>query len=194
MAILRSVQRVTSTPPGRRARRPAGTSSPRSRRAPPPERADVLEFLGLIWAVDHALSRTSRRMEATLGITAQQRLVLRIVGRFPGIPAGHVARLLHIHPGTLTGIVRRIERRGLIARRSDANDGRRALLGLTEEGRLLDVETPGTVEAAVQRTLENAPAEQIEAVREVLCSIARNLDPGAERADAKQAGRNLVRW
>jgi DNA-binding MarR family transcriptional regulator len=137
---------------------------------------DVLDFLRLIWAVDHALSRTSRAMEGALGVTAQQRVVIRIIGRFPGIPAGHVARLLHIHPGTLSGILRRIERRGLVSRRSDAHDGRRTLLGLTEKGRLLDVETPGTVEAAVQQALDGASAERIEAAREMLRAIAHHLD------------------
>lgn len=141
-----------------------------------PALGEVLDFLRLMWAVDHALSRTSRAMEVALGVTAQQRLVIRIIGRFPGIPAGHVARLLHIHPGTLTGILRRVERRGLVSRRSDPHDGRRTLLGLTEKGRLLDVETAGTVEAAVQRALESTSAERIEGARELLRAIAEHLD------------------
>jgi DNA-binding MarR family transcriptional regulator len=150
-----------------------------------PRLGEVLEFLRLIWAVDHALLRTSKRMEAALGISAQQRLVIRLVGRFPGIPAGHLARLLHVHPGTLTGVLRRIEKRGLVARRSDARDGRRALLGLTERGRLVDVEAEGTVEAAVQRAIEAASPAKLEAARDVLRAIARNLDPAAARPGSR---------
>lgn len=152
--------------------------------AAPLELGVVLDFLRLVWAVDHGLLRTSRRMEAVLGITAQQRLVIRIVGRFPGIPAGQVARLLQIHPGTLTGILRRIEQRGLIARRSDPRDGRRALLGLTERGRRLDVEAEGTVESAVQRAIQGAAPSQVEAARTILRAIAENLDADRSRAPA----------
>src|SRR2546423_15613008 len=60
--------------------------------APKPEGADqlgpVLEFMKQLWAVDHGLQSASKRMEASFGITGPQRLVVRIVGRFPGIAAG----------------------------------------------------------------------------------------------------------
>src|SRR5206468_4578402 len=61
----------------------------------------VLDFMRLLWAVDHALQSASKRMEATFGVTGPQRLVVRIVGRFPGIAAGRVAQILHVHPSTL---------------------------------------------------------------------------------------------
>ena len=35
-------------------------------------------------------------MERSLGITAPQRLVLRCVGKFPGVSAGRLATLLHL--------------------------------------------------------------------------------------------------
>ena len=61
----------------------------------------------LLWAVDHGLQTRSKRMAVGLGITGPQRLVLRIVGRFPGISAGQLSRILHLDPSTLTGILRR---------------------------------------------------------------------------------------
>jgi len=136
----------------------------------------VLDFMRLIWAVDHALQRTSKRMEMTIGVTGPQRLVIRIIGRFPGIPAGHLARLLHVHPSTLTGMVKRLERQGLVRKRADPRDGRRLLLSLSDKGRLFDVEAEGTVEAAIQRVLELAGSEQIEAACELLGSIAEALN------------------
>jgi len=60
-----------------------------------PEGADqlgpVLEFMKLLWAVDHGLQSISKHMESRFGITGPQRLVVRIVGRFPGISAGALA-------------------------------------------------------------------------------------------------------
>lgn len=141
-----------------------------------PALGKVLEFMRLIWEVDHALQRTSKRMEATIGVTGPQRLVVRIIGRFPGIAAGHLARLLHVHPSTLTGIVKRLERQGLVRKRSDPRDGRRLLLSLSSKGRRFDVKAEGTIEAAIQRALERAPLGQIEAARALLSSIARTLN------------------
>jgi DNA-binding MarR family transcriptional regulator len=144
-----------------------------------PVLGEVLEFMRLIWEVSHVLEQTSKRMESTLGVTGPQRLVIRLVGRFPGIPAGHLAKLLHVHPSTLTGIVKRLESQGIVRRRSDPRDGRRSLLGLTDRGRELDVETQGTVEAAIQQTLERTPHAKLEAAREVLASIVESLgSPG----------------
>jgi len=154
-----------------------------------PALGGVLEFMRLIWEVDHALQRTSKRMEATIGVTGPQRLVVRIIGRFPGIPAGHLARLLHVHPSTLTGIVKRLERQGLVRRRADPRDGRRLLLSLSKKGRLFDVEAEGTIEAAIQRALDRAPSDQIEAARALLASIAGTLN-GLEGPMAEDRRRN----
>jgi DNA-binding MarR family transcriptional regulator len=140
-----------------------------------PALGPALDFLRVIWAVDHSLQTTSRRMERTIGVTGPQRFVLRIVGRFPGITAGHLARLLHLHPGTLTGIVDRLEREGLLRRRVDPRDRRRTLLGLTAKGRGLDVATEGVVEAAIQRVLDETPAAKVRAAREVLEAIVQAL-------------------
>ena len=55
-------------------------------------------------------------MDDAFGVTGPQRLVIRIVGRFPGIPAGQLAATLRIHPSTVSDVVQRLERRGLIQR------------------------------------------------------------------------------
>src|SRR2546430_12229285 len=133
----------------------------------PPERHDgkdpplggVLDFLRLLWAVDHALQSASKRMESNFGMTGPQRLVMRIVGRFPGIAAGRVAQILHVHPSTLTGILKRPEARGLLQRRADPRDARRALFILTPRGRKLDTVRTGIVEQAVRRGRAKGPPQ-----------------------------------
>lgn len=140
-----------------------------------PELGEVLEFMRIIWQVDHALQRTSKRMETTLGVTGPQRLVIRIVGRVPGIPAGQLAKLLHLHPSTLTGILQRLEQRGLIRRRADPRDARRTLLALSDKGRAFDVDAAGTVEACVAQVLKRTGAHKISAAREVWAEVAMQL-------------------
>ena len=55
------------------------------------ELGQVLEFMQALWAVDHELQSSSKRQEAQTGVTGPQRLVIRMVGRFPGIAAGKVS-------------------------------------------------------------------------------------------------------
>jgi len=141
-----------------------------------PDLGAALEFMRAIWALDHALQKTSKHMEKALGITAPQRLVVRILGRFPGMQAGQLAAILHLHPSTLTGVLKRLQRQGLITRRVDPRDRRRATLGLTVRGRTLDVETEGKVEAAVREICaELAEAKVGEAV-EVLTRLTETLE------------------
>jgi DNA-binding MarR family transcriptional regulator len=151
--------------------RPLG---PSARAAPAIDRAR--EFLQLLWRIEHALNTTSKRMTVELGLTDPQRLVLGLVGRFPGLTPGRLARLLHVHPSTLTGVLRRLERRGWLDRRTDPRDARRVRLGLTPRGRALDPGAPGTVETAALRTLAREPTGRIRAVRDLLARFADELE------------------
>jgi DNA-binding MarR family transcriptional regulator len=135
----------------------------------------VLDFMRALWALDHSLQSASKRMEAQLGVTAPQRLVIRIVGRFPGISAGEVSEILHLHPSTLTGVLKRLEQRGLVARRADPGDARRALLDLTAQGRDVDGLRSGTVESAVRRALRRMPPAAVRTVREATEILAGEL-------------------
>ncbi len=130
-----------------------------------------IEFMRLLWAIDHGLQLTSKRMSAALGVSELQRLVIRIAGKFPGISAGRLAAILHLDPSTVTPVLKELSRRGLIDRRSDPRDHRRLLVGLTSKGRVLDVPAPGTVESAVQGALEQLPVAKIEAARQVLSAV-----------------------
>ncbi|MCC6551621.1 MAG: winged helix-turn-helix transcriptional regulator [Polyangiaceae bacterium] len=128
----------------------------------------ALDFLQRLWALNHALECVSIHMDRTLGITAQQRLIVRFVGKYPGVTAGQLATLLHLNPGTISTSLKRLEDRGLLDRRRDPRDKRRVALGLTAAGRALDRPAAGTVEHAVERLLETARAEDIAATGAVL--------------------------
>lgn len=135
----------------------------------------VLEFMRTLWALDHELQRRSRRMAVHQGVTGPQRLTLRIIGRNPGISAGGLAAILHLHPSTLTEILRRLQRRGFVRRTSDPNDRRRALFDLTVPGRRCDAARSGTVESAVRAALARLSGREIASARAVLARLAREL-------------------
>jgi MarR family transcriptional regulator, organic hydroperoxide resistance regulator len=152
------------------------TSSDRSREPPEPlGLGDVIEFMQLLWAVNHGLEASSKQMSAKLGVTGPQRLVIRIVGRRPGIAAGRIAEILHVHPSTLTGVLRRLVQRGILTRQVDRADGRRALFDLTGAGKKVDELRSGTIEAKVRRALGKVSPREVAATRRVLAAVAGSL-------------------
>jgi MarR family transcriptional regulator, organic hydroperoxide resistance regulator len=155
-----------------------------------PALGDVLEFMRLLWAVDHGLQKKSKLMAGSIGLTGPQRLVIRIAGRFPGISAGQLAAILHVDPSTLTGVLRRLQQRGLLSRRPDPKDARRAALGLTRRGRKMDVEATGTIESVVCELLATQPQQRIRATREVLRVLAASLGVHDQRESAERRTRS----
>jgi DNA-binding MarR family transcriptional regulator len=151
-----------------------------------PRLGGILDFMRLLWAVDHGLQAGSKRMQSTLGVTGPQRIALRIIGRFPGISAGELAAVLKIHPSTLTGILARLTSRRLVKRWPDPKDARRARLGLTAAGLALNDRRGGTVEAALARALVDVSESRMRAAEEVLQVVIRALGVALDEGQAEE--------
>lgn len=113
----------------------------------------ALDFMRTLWRLNHALELVSGHMERELGITAQQRMVIRCLGKRPGIVPSELATLLHLDRSTISSALKRMERDGLLVRRSGTADRRRVTLWLSAKGKKLDQPSSETVESAVERTL-----------------------------------------
>src|SRR5262245_42577654 len=136
----------------------------------------VLDFMRLLWSIEHGLQRISKRMESERGITGPQRLVLRVVGRFPGLSASELAHIVRLHPSTITGILQRLEARGLLERARDPSDARRGRLRRRPKAVGHVRSARGTVESAVVAALDHVGAGNVRAARKVLTEVARRLE------------------
>jgi DNA-binding MarR family transcriptional regulator len=137
---------------------------------------DVLGFMGTIWAIDHEMERVSKRMESTLGVTIPQRLSLLFIARHPGILASELAERLHLHRGTVTGIIQRLEAAGYVKRTADPADGRRAGLSLTAAGQRVNERRAGTFEDAVRRVLAATAERDLSVATRVLSLLRSELE------------------
>ena len=135
----------------------------------------VLDFMRLLWSIEHGLQRKSKKMEGELGITGPQRLVLRVVGRFPGISASELAHVVRLHPSTITGVLQRLAAKGWLERRRDPTDTRRVQLLLKPSAVIFTRPTRGTVEHAVTDALDHVGEANVRAARKVLAEIVRRL-------------------
>jgi DNA-binding MarR family transcriptional regulator len=143
---------------------------------PDPALGSALEFMRSLWALDHALQRRSKWMARTHGVTAPQRLVLRVIQRSPGVAAGRLATILKLHPSTLTGVIRRLERGGLIARKIDHADRRRALLTITPRGRAMNGSTQGLIENNVLRVLRKTPKARVNGMLRIIDALVAGME------------------
>jgi homoprotocatechuate degradation regulator HpaR len=81
------------------------------------------------------------------GLSDQQWRVLRVLGEHGTVETGRVAREAYILGPSLTGVLARMERDGLIRRERDSTDQRRTVVTATTKGMKLVDKLSHTVEA-----------------------------------------------
>jgi hypothetical protein len=123
-------------------------------------------------------------MQARIGVTAQQRMLLRVIGVFPGITPGQLARVAHLDRGTISTAIGRLERAGLLERRRTGNDGRSVSVALTRRGKALDVPDPHTIEGALERTLRRTPRSHVAHVGSFIERFIAELEVDRPRSPA----------
>jgi DNA-binding MarR family transcriptional regulator len=68
------------------------------------------------------------------GLTAPQAKVIFCLGDTDGLPCSEITEQTLITKGTLTGVIDRLEEKGLVQRWSDGDDGRKIIVDLTRLG------------------------------------------------------------
>lgn len=90
-----------------------------------------------LYQTANLLTKTGNRALEGHGVTTQQWAVLGALDHprsAEGISVGELAGLLMVSRQNLTGVLSRLEARGLIARAVDPNDKRSRFIRMTEEG------------------------------------------------------------
>ena len=91
-------------------------------------------FFQLTKASQAGINFWSRKVEH-LGVTASQAMVLNFLGEEDGILSRTLGQKLRITSATMTGILDRLEKLGLIERKPHPSDRRAVLVCLTTKGR-----------------------------------------------------------
>lgn len=151
-----------------------------------------LEIIGHLWWIQKQLREVSAHMQRTMGVTIQQRVTIKMVAREPGITAGRLAELLHIHPSTLTRVLRRLVPAGLLERKQREGDSRKAMMFVTATGSKIADSVAGTAEAAMIRTLARVSKDDAEAALRFLRVVADELDAEVAMHEDRAAPRIVL--
>jgi MarR family transcriptional regulator, lower aerobic nicotinate degradation pathway regulator len=142
--------------------------------------ADDLSLVDALAQSSFLVQGVIRRVAAGHELSVVQLRLLGILrDREPGVLV--LARHLELDKSSVTGLVDRAQRRGLVERVADPDDGRAVRVRLTKEGRALAKRAA----AEVTTELEAATADLTDPQRRQLASLlSRIAAPAAERADA----------
>lgn len=131
--------------------------------------------------VMRAVDLHSRKLVHTYSLTSPQLVLLREIDRVGEIAIGELARRSNIGNATATGIVDRLEHRGLVVRNRNGRDRRNVLVSCTDNARtLLGAAPPLLQERFMEQLdhLQNWEQEQILSSLERLAKMmnAQDLD------------------
>jgi DNA-binding MarR family transcriptional regulator len=85
-----------------------------------------------------------------------------------GLRMGEIARRARLSKQTMTEMIRRLEREGLVERRPDPTDARASLIFLTERSRRFEPVAAATLRELDERAREGLGAERVTELRDAL--------------------------
>ncbi len=106
------------------------------------------------------------------GLTPMQLLILRVLADETRLTASALSRRVSLTPATLSGLLERMEERGLLQRQRDAQDRRRQWLLLAEAGRALLEEAPPLLPPVFRERFAGLPEWERHALTAALLRVA----------------------
>lgn len=100
--------------------------------------------------------------------------VLMCLWRQDGLKAVELGRQALLEPSSMTGLVDRMERDGLLTRKADPEDRRVQRIYLTDEGRRVRRPTTRLVLDALGHLLDDVSDEDLSRFKEILRTLIRN--------------------
>lgn len=120
------------------------------------------------------------REKLTCGpLTIQQFYTLESLEGGPR-PMNALAAQVGLHQSTLTRIVDRLERDGLVARRGDPKEKRRVEVVLTDAGRAMYRSLDRECTSVASEMLKVVPEDARQACVDAMDLLSRSMDPGSE--------------
>lgn len=124
----------------------------------------------------------SRQLISEHGLTTPQLICAQTLVEQGPLTTGMLARAISLSPATVTGILDRMERRGLITRERRPEDKRRVLVDVTAAGRAAAEAAPSFLAKRLAQSLEGLPERDRAEIQRVILYLA---DLSDTRSDVK---------
>jgi len=136
----------------------------------------IKEIVSAIRKFVRAVSYDAYRMGKKYDLTGPQSSVLRTLVKYGPLASASLSRRLYVTPANITGIVDRLEKRGLVKRVSKEGDRRVALIALTESGAELSKSLPDPLEKRLIYELADLQTEHVRILALVMNQILNLME------------------
>ena len=133
----------------------------------------------IVWAIrrlNRAVYLDASRTSREFGLTRSQSGVLKILLMHGPLSSADLSRKLYMTPPNMTGIIDRLEKKGLVGRNRQLLDRRVVLITLTESGEDLSRRLPDSIERKLVSELMELSPDQIEMISKALSQIIHLMD------------------
>ncbi len=142
-----------------------------------PENEGVIkEIVGSIRKLVRAVYLDSQKISRQFGLTGQQSQVLRLLLNGGSMSSADLSRLMYVTPSNMTGIIDRLERKGLVERIRKEGDRRVALINLTEAGKKLGKDIPDPIEKRLINELIDLDKDHVQFISMAMNQILDLID------------------
>jgi DNA-binding MarR family transcriptional regulator len=140
------------------------------------------DIVAAIRRIIRAIDLQSRRLVERYDLTGPQLAILREVSRVQAPSTSALAKAVHLGQPTVSGILHRLEKRGLILRERSATDRRNVAISLSAAGKKLLREVPSQLQDRFRDELAHLEDWERSSMLASLQRIASMMD--AENLDA----------
>jgi len=134
------------------------------------------QVIAALRRITRAIDLHSRLLLQKNGLTIPQLAALQATQRLQPITVGVLARDIHLGPATVTGILGRLEKRGLVSRTRGDLDRRSVVVQLTDDGAKLVAEAPSLLQDRFHRELAKLQEWEQTMILATLQRIASMMD------------------
>ena len=145
---------------------------------------DTMEILMQIRKIGRSINLESKKIEKEYGVSIPQVLCLRFLRNAENFQAGQgeIRKFMNLNPSTTSGIINRLEAKGLVARLPKSGDKRVVTIALTSKGDQLLNSMPSLLHEKLSRKLNRLQNETILQVQDSLELLVELL--GIDKLDA----------
>lgn len=142
----------------------------------PENEVTINEIVGAIRRLVRAVYLDSAKMSKQFDLTGPQSSVLRTLINTGPISSAELSRKLYVTPANITGIIDRLEKKGLVERIRKQGDRRIALITLTESGANLSRTLPDPIEAKLISELADLESGHVQMLGLAIKQLLKLID------------------
>jgi DNA-binding MarR family transcriptional regulator len=139
----------------------------------PPELLLENQICFAVYSAAHAFAQAYKPHLDPMGLTYPQYLVMLLLWEQDGRSVNELGQPLHLDSGTLTPLLKRMEKAGLVTRKRDTKDERIMRIHLTDHGRSLRERARAIPPAML--CASGLELEGLMALRDEVKALGRNL-------------------